>query len=195
MEAFIKHKQPSRLAIFTVLLLGGCATVPAPDAPKLAITIDDLPVHGPLPEGATALAVNRQMIRAITDARVQGVTVFVNGHWTESNPETAAALQAWTDAGIPVANHSWSHKSLDAVSADAFKDEITRNEPVLERYSGGRDWRWFRFPLPPRRRRSDEAGGNPHLPRRPQLSHRQRQHGLWRLEIHRALRPLQGREE
>lgn len=147
MEAFIKHKRPSRLAILTAFLLSGCATVPAADAPKLAITIDDLPVHGPLPEGATALEVNRQMIRAITDARVQGVTVFVNGHWTETNPETGAALQAWTDAGIPAANHGWSHKSLDAVSADAFKEEITRNESVLERFSGGRDWRWFRFPF------------------------------------------------
>ena len=147
MGAFIKHRRLNRLAILAALLLGGCATVPAADAPKLAITIDDLPVHGPIPEGMTALEVNRQMIRAITDARVPGATVFVNGHWTETNPETSAALQAWSDAGIPVANHSWSHKSLDAVSADAFKEEVIRNEPVLERYSGGRDWRWFRFPF------------------------------------------------
>ena len=146
MGAFIKHRGLGRLAIAAALMLGGCATVPPTDAPKLAITIDDLPVHGPIPAGMSAVEVNRQMIQAIKDAHVPGVTVFVNGRWTESNPETVGALAEWQKAGIAMGNHGWSHQSLDAVSVDQYQDEISRNESVLERYSGGRDWRWYRFP-------------------------------------------------
>lgn len=147
MGEIFKHPRLSAILFWPGFVLAGCATTPAADAPKLAITIDDLPVHGAIPAGMTAVDVNRQMIKAIQAARVPGVTVFANGHWTQSNPQTGPALQAWQDAGIPVANHTWSHKSLDAVSVDAYKEEIVRNEPVLERYSPGKDWRWFRYPF------------------------------------------------
>jgi peptidoglycan/xylan/chitin deacetylase (PgdA/CDA1 family) len=146
--AFIEHRGVSRAPLIAVLLLGGCATVPprAADAPQIAITIDDLPVHGPIPPGMTALDVNRQMIRAIKAAGVEGVTVFINGHWTTREPDTSAALQAWQDAGIAVGNHTWSHKDLDILSVAAFEEEISRNEPVVARYSGGTEWRWLRYP-------------------------------------------------
>ncbi|MEO6359944.1 MAG: polysaccharide deacetylase family protein [Sphingomicrobium sp.] len=147
MGAFIKHKRLSCFALAAASLLGGCATMPpTADAPKIAITIDDLPVHGPMPRGVTALDVNRQMIRAIQEAGTQGVTVFINGHWLEGQPETAAALQAWDEAGIAVGSHSWSHPNLNNVTADQYKQEISRNEAVVERFADGKDWHWYRYP-------------------------------------------------
>lgn len=146
MGAFIKHRRLGRFAIAAACLLGGCATVPPAEAPKIAITIDDLPVHGPMPRGVTALDVNRQMIRAIQRAGTPGVTVFINGHWLEKQPETTAALQAWEDAGIAVGSHSWSHPNLNNVTADQYRQEISRNEPVVERFANGKDWHWYRYP-------------------------------------------------
>lgn len=147
MGAFIKHRRLSRFAMVAAILLGGCATVPpAANAPKIAITIDDLPVHGPMPRGMTAVEVNRQMVRAIQQAGIAGVTVFINGHWLEKEPESAAALQAWEDAGIAVGSHSWSHPNLNNVTVERYKDEISRNEPIVERYAGGKDWHWYRYP-------------------------------------------------
>lgn len=148
MGAFIKHRGLAPVAIVAALLLGGCATTAQPaEAPKLAITIDDIPVHGPFPEGRSALDVNRQMIAAIREAQVPGVTGFVNAVATVRSPETEQALKDWQDAGIPLGNHTWSHKNLNDISVAEYAQEIVRNEPFLEKYSAGRDWHWFRYPF------------------------------------------------
>lgn len=145
MGAFVKHQRLSRAGIFAAFLLGGCATVPAPDL-KMAVTIDDLPVHGPIPRGLSPLEVNQQMIRALQQTQVPGVSVYVNGNSTITYPGSEAALKAWADAGIQVANHTWSHKNLNLVSLDEYQREIVQNEPLLQKYAGGRDWKWFRYP-------------------------------------------------
>ncbi len=69
------------IPVAALLLLASCATpaVERADGPRLAITIDDLPVHGPIPAGMTATQVNHQVIAALRDAKVP-VTAFVNAH-------------------------------------------------------------------------------------------------------------------
>lgn len=128
--------------------LAACATAgtdPAP-APEIAITIDDLPVHGPIPTGETPLDVARRMTSALEAANVTSAYAFVNGRWTETNPETLAALEVWRRAGVPLGNHSWSHASVEAMDPAAYEEEIAKNEPLLRRLMGGGDWRWFRYP-------------------------------------------------
>jgi peptidoglycan-N-acetylglucosamine deacetylase len=136
------------------IALAGCTTPSqdrvdgtAADSFKLAITIDDLPVHGPIPAGTTAFDVNRQMLDGIKATRVSGVMGFVNGHWVEQDPANAAVVDLWRKAGIPLGNHSWSHPNLNALSVEAFKQEIVRNEPILQRQDAGHEWRWFRYPF------------------------------------------------
>jgi peptidoglycan/xylan/chitin deacetylase (PgdA/CDA1 family) len=113
----------------------------------MAITIDDLPVHGPIPRGLTPLEVNQQMISALQAAQVPGVSVYINGKSTITYPGSEAAIGAWRDAGIRVANHTWSHLNLNDVSLDVYRDEIVRNEPLLQKYAGSKDWKWFRYPF------------------------------------------------
>ncbi|MEO5775121.1 MAG: polysaccharide deacetylase family protein [Sphingomicrobium sp.] len=144
MGAFVKYRL-SALAL--TLLLAGCATVPPlASGPAVAITIDDLPVHGPIPKGMTALDVNREMVGAISRARVRGVMGFVNGRWTEDDPTGTAALEIWRNAGIPLGNHTWSHKNINDLPVADYETEIRRNEPVLSGLAGASDWRWFRYP-------------------------------------------------
>ena len=60
----------------------GCA-IPAParaipNAPtttvtRMAITVDDLPVHGPLPVGASRLSIAKKMLAAFDKQHLKGV--------------------------------------------------------------------------------------------------------------------------
>ena len=128
------------------LAASACATVEQQGAPQLAITVDDLPLHGPLPARTDELEVAKQMIAAFKAAGVRDVYGFVNGNWTVRQPRTAAVLAAWRGAGFPLANHGWSHRSADQSTVAEYEQEIARNEPLLERLGSGTDWRWFRYP-------------------------------------------------
>ena len=131
----------------TALAASACATIEQhAGAPQMAITVDDLPLHGPLPARTDELEVAKQMIAALKAAGVRDVHGFANGNWTVRQPRTAAVLSAWRGAGFPLANHGWSHRSVDEATAAEYEQEIADNEPLLERLGSGTDWRWFRYP-------------------------------------------------
>ena len=114
---------------------------------EIAITVDDLPVHGPLPPGETRLAVAQQMIAALRAAKVPSVYGFANGTRLVTDPQAESVLTAWRRAGYPLANHGFSHLNLNQVSSAEYRDDIVRNEPLLRRLSRGSEWRWFRYPF------------------------------------------------
>jgi len=133
----------------SVFALLGCSTAARreePEAPQLAITMDDLPVHGTLPPGETRASVATRILAAFKAARVPEVYGFVNGFQLEREPGSDAALTAWTAAGYPLGNHTWSHRNLNQVSAQEFESEMTRNEATLKRFGGGELRRWLRYP-------------------------------------------------
>ena len=117
------------------------------DRLRIAITMDDLPVHASLPPGETRQSVAAAIVSAFRAAGVPEVYGFVNAASVEADPTLASALTAWMDAGYPLANHGWSHARFDNLTLDQFEDELVRNEPYLKQYGGGRDWRWFRYPF------------------------------------------------
>jgi peptidoglycan/xylan/chitin deacetylase (PgdA/CDA1 family) len=134
-------------AVLAALFAAGCTTLPqeAPQ-PSLAITIDDLPVHGPYPRGESEMSATQQILAALTAEQVEAYG-FLNAQWTERQPETVGALEAWAAAGQPLANHGFAHRHLSEMSAGEFEQELVKNEPVLKRLSGGKDWKWFRYPF------------------------------------------------
>lgn len=115
--------------------------------PEIAITFDDLPVHGPLPAGETRLGIAEKMIAALKAAGLKEVYGFVNGGFAENSPGSDAALFAWRKAGFPVGNHTWSHPNLNDLSPADYEAGIARNEPLLQRLADDSDWRWFRYPF------------------------------------------------
>lgn len=118
----------------------------AASGPEIAITFDDLPVHGPLPPGETRIEVARKIIAALQAAGIHGVYGFVNGIRLEQEPASAPVLPAWRAAGFPLGNHTWSHMNLNTSTLAAWEADLLRNQPVLERYMKGRDFRYLRFP-------------------------------------------------
>jgi peptidoglycan/xylan/chitin deacetylase (PgdA/CDA1 family) len=112
----------------------------------VALTFDDLPVHGPLPAGMTRVDIAESIINSLRAAHVSA-TGFVNAKGIEQEPASAPVLQLWRAAGFPLANHTFSHMDLDTNSAEAFEQDILANEAILKEHMADGDWHWLRFPF------------------------------------------------
>jgi len=151
--------------------LAGCRRSPPPPAPaaassaapapfvEVAVTVDDLPVHGPPPPDGDRVRMIGRMLDAFHRHGVPHVYGFVNGAKTDGDlglPEVAGAravLRSWVAAGHPVGNHTWTHVNLLQVALPDYLADLERNEPLLERLvteAGGRltglPWKVFRYP-------------------------------------------------
>jgi peptidoglycan-N-acetylglucosamine deacetylase len=116
-------------------------------APQIAFTWDDLPTHGPLPAGETRVEIGRKLIHAMKDAHLPPVYGFVNGAGLEREPQSAAMLKDWRDAGLQLGNHTWSHMNLNTAAPADWEADLLKNEPVLQKYEQSGDWHWLRFPF------------------------------------------------
>lgn len=108
-------------------------------AQQLAVTIDDLPAHGPLPPGETRLSVARSTIAALRAVRVPAYG-FANGSFGDA--DAPRVLAAWRRAGLPLGDHGFGHLALSKVGPSAFVADIDRNRrwmPALTRR--------FRYPF------------------------------------------------
>jgi peptidoglycan-N-acetylglucosamine deacetylase len=114
---------------------------------EVAVTVDDLPAHGPLAPGVTRLEIARRILDAFARHHVPAVYGFVNGKLVDAEPASIAVLRAWLQAGYPLGNHSYSHISLHAAElADYFAD-IERGEVVLKQLQPDPAlWKFFRYP-------------------------------------------------
>lgn len=114
--------------------------------PIVALTFDDLPAAGGLAPDATRTAILTRLASTLRAEHLRGTYGFVIASDLEGDPDSQQALRAWIDAGMNIGNHTWSHPSLTDVTAEAFQQEIARDEPALRQYAGNRDWHWFRYP-------------------------------------------------
>ncbi|HTB98301.1 MAG TPA: polysaccharide deacetylase family protein [Terracidiphilus sp.] len=115
--------------------------------PVVALTFDDLPAAGALPVDATRTDIAMKLASELNANRLGGTYGFVNAVKLEGSADGRQALKAWIAAGMNIGSHTWSHMSLTANSAEAFEDEVAKNEPALAEYAGARDWHWFRYPF------------------------------------------------
>jgi peptidoglycan-N-acetylglucosamine deacetylase len=134
------------LPLFVTLLISAAA---GQQRAEVAITVDDLPVHGDLPSNTTRAEIAKRMIEAFKAKGVPGVYGFVNAKNIGANgdAEKDSVLKIWADSGFPLGNHTFSHIDLNTASVQAFEDEIAMNEAPLRVYMGARDWHWFRYPF------------------------------------------------
>ncbi|MBI1684954.1 polysaccharide deacetylase family protein [Caulobacter hibisci] len=123
--------------------------VPAPALAAgfdVAVTVDDLPVHGALPSGMSRLAITQDHIAAFKAHGVTQAFGFVNGA-NATDVETRAALDVWRKAGHPLGNHAATHLNIDrAPSLEAWIADVQAGEPAVADRMKGQDWRYLRFP-------------------------------------------------
>jgi peptidoglycan/xylan/chitin deacetylase (PgdA/CDA1 family) len=113
---------------------------------EVALTFDDLPSHGPLPQGLTRTDIANSIIHALKAAQSPPIYGFVNAKLLESDPPSTPVLQMWRDAGFPLGNHTDSHMGLNSNSAEAWAQDLLAGEPILKKYMPDQDWHWLRFP-------------------------------------------------
>jgi len=120
---------------------------PAVEAtPKLALTFDDLPVHGALPPGVTRADVARGILAALSAKKAPPTYGFINAKGLEGAPESSEVLELWRAAGHPLGNHTYSHIDLHANTPEAFAQDVAENEPALRSLMTDESWRWLRYP-------------------------------------------------
>jgi len=135
-----------RLLLALLLLpLFACTTAAEPGGKRIALTFDDVP-RGP---GAfmSLEERTRRLIDALGSSRVRQAAFFVNPGFLE-NPQRAGGerrIAAYVAAGHVIANHSYSHRSLNVIPAEAYLADIDRAEAWLRGRPGRRPW--FRFPF------------------------------------------------
>ncbi|WP_296952914.1 polysaccharide deacetylase family protein [uncultured Massilia sp.] len=135
--------------LFASMLAGAPGpAIAADDGFAVAVTVDDLPAHGPLPRGLTRAAIAGAYAGTLRAHGVPEAFGFVNARGLADEPDSAAALALWRAAGYPLGNHTYGHLGLSqAPSLDAWTDDVARNEPALAARMGAGDWHWLRYPF------------------------------------------------
>ena len=129
-----------------LIAIAPLARAQTPARALVALTIDDLPDHGPIPPGSSRIEIATRIIAALQRAKSPPVYGFINAKQLQQKPEDAEVLKRWRAAGFPLGNHAFSHMDLHANSADAFVQDVAANEPALRTLMGDADWHWFRYP-------------------------------------------------
>lgn len=118
------------------------------NALKVAVTVDDLPVHGPATPGMDRMAIADRLLSAFERHGLRSVYGFVNGKRVTDDPSTEAVLLRWRDVGHPLGNHTFSHVSLNAVAASDYFADIEKGEHILKKLEpDARVWKVFRYPF------------------------------------------------
>ena len=140
------------LLIIVVVVLGVAQFgLSAQPARRVAITIDDGPVVGEMTDLAAFQRVSNGLIGSLSAEKV-AATIFVNERQLNvpgQRDARAGVLEQWLDAGFDLANHTYSHPSLNKVPFWQFGDDVVKGEvimrPLVE--ARGRRLVWFRYPF------------------------------------------------
>ena len=137
------HLLPVTLSLIGILM----NAVSAEAATKqIALTFDDLPGWGYA--GHTTVQGLSKIAHTLQNQHIPA-TGFLIGGKTADAPDHMEAVEAWAKAGLPLANHSWSHQKYSSISIETFIDELKRTENLLEplRKKYGPWTLAFRFPM------------------------------------------------
>lgn len=113
----------------------------------IAITVDDLTAHGPLPQGMTRVGIAESYLATLKAHHVPQAWGFVNAKRVAQEPDSEAVLAVWRKAGYPLGNHTYSHLNLaSAPTLEAWEADAEAGEPLVAKYMQGQDWHYLRFP-------------------------------------------------
>ncbi|MBA4056383.1 MAG: polysaccharide deacetylase-like protein [Marivirga sp.] len=117
----------------------------------VAITFDDLPVVCQCENDAERMEVTEKLIATFKKYKIPILGV-VNEQKLESNgivdPARVALLQKWLEAGFELGNHGYSHKNINEISFEDYKNEILKGERVTRPLAkkAGLPFRFYRHP-------------------------------------------------
>ncbi len=118
---------------------------------EIAITFDDLPLHGPRIDLQRLQAMTGKILAGIKRHQIP-VVGFVNESLLYIPGETdarIAILKAWSDAGVELGNHTFSHLRFNEVSLAEYEDDFIRGETLsrILMKEKGQKVRYYRHPF------------------------------------------------
>lgn len=117
-------------------------------AVEMAVTVDDLPIHGPNTPGMDRMAIADGLLAAFQRHGLNSVYGFVNGKRVDDDPAAEAILRRWKGAGHPLGNHTYSHVSLNAVGLSQYFADLEKGEEILKKLEPDAGvWKVFRYPF------------------------------------------------
>lgn len=115
---------------------------------EIAVTVDDLPSHGPIAPGTDRAAIAARLLDAFARHRLPPVYGFVNGKKVDDDPSLEAVLLRWRAAGNPLGNHAYSHPSLNATALPDYLGDVEKGEAILKRLvPDPAVWKIYRYPF------------------------------------------------
>lgn len=115
------------------------------------MTIDDLPLNGQQFEVARLRAMTEKFLAGIKKFQIPAVG-FVNESLLYQPNETdarIAILKSWSDAGVELGNHTFSHLNFRDATLAEYEDDFVRGETVTKMLlkQKGEKIRYFRHPF------------------------------------------------
>lgn len=135
----------------SILLLTFCVFPQKALKRYIAFTIDDLPVVSTRKDINNRREITKKILGHIKKAKIPAIG-FVNEGKLYSNGKLDDAqvdlLRQWAGAGLELGNHSFSHKSLNAIDLAVYEKDILDGETVTRELmkAKGRTLRFFRHP-------------------------------------------------
>ncbi len=124
---------------------------PSHSPQEIAITFDDLPLNGPQFDAQRLQEMTTKLLSVIKRYQIP-VVGFVNESLLYMPGQTEARiniLKQWSDAGVELGNHTFSHLGFKGAPLAAYEDDFIRGDTVtrmLMKQKGGRV-RYFRHPF------------------------------------------------
>jgi peptidoglycan/xylan/chitin deacetylase (PgdA/CDA1 family) len=117
----------------------------------VAITLDDGPVVNEMKDLENFQRIAGRLREALVAEKVPA-TIFINERQLNvpgQRDGRAEVLTQWLDAGFDLANHTYSHPSLNKVPLWEFEDNLIRGETIMKAMleARGRKLEWFRYPF------------------------------------------------
>ncbi len=118
----------------------------------IAVTIDDLPVVVTQSDAKKREDITRRLLGHIGRAKVPAIgfvnenKLYIDG---KRNEEQVSLLKMWLDSGLELGNHTFSHRSADAITVDEYTSDIVRGEEITKELLAKKamKMRYFRHPF------------------------------------------------
>ncbi len=141
-----------KVPIVLILLILSALTQAQVSTRTIAVTIDDLPVVSTRRDLKNRQDITRKLLGHIKKAKVPAIgfvnenKLFADGKREEKQIDL---LRMWVVAGLELGNHTFSHRSADAIDVNAYQDDILRGEIITKELlkAKNREIKYFRHPF------------------------------------------------